>query len=92
VTVLGHGGLPPSGVASVVLRVGLVSPDSTTSLKVWPAGGVRPSASVPAPVSGQTTSLITVPVSANGVISLQHAAGMSQITVDLVGYHASIGP
>jgi hypothetical protein len=92
VTALGHGGVPSSGVASVVLRVGLVSPDSATSLKVWPSGGARPTASVPAPVAGETTSLITVPVSANGVISLQHAAGMSHITVDLVGYHASTGP
>jgi hypothetical protein len=90
--VLGHGVVPMTGVASVVLRVGLVSPDSTTSLKVWSAGGPTPSTSVPAPVSGQTTALITVPVSSNGMISLQHAAGMSQVTVDVVGYHSTVAP
>jgi hypothetical protein len=83
-TVLGRGGVPASGVADVVLRVALVSPDSPTTLRVWPAGAVMPSVAA--------TAEITVPVGTNGMVSLQHTAGMSQITVDVVGYHVSSGP
>ena len=32
---------------------------------------------------------VTVPVGANGMISLQHSAGMSQLTADVVGYHST---
>jgi hypothetical protein len=82
--VLGHGGVPASGVADVVLRVALVNPDSATTLRVWPAGAARPTMPImPA------TAEITVPVGTNGMVSLQHSAGMSQITVDVVGYHTS---
>jgi hypothetical protein len=83
-TVLGQGGVPSTGVADVVLRVALVRPDSVTTLRVWPAGAPLPTAAA--------TAEITVPVGTNGMVSLQHSAGMSQITVDVVGYHASPGP
>ena len=87
VSVLGHGQVPATGVADVVLRVALVSPDSATTLRVWPAGAAMPITAAPlAPAE------ITVPVGTNGMVSLQHSAGMSQITVDVVGYHAVTGP
>ena len=76
--------MPSTGVADVVLRVALVRPDSATTLRVWPAGAPLPTAAA--------TAEITVPVGTNGMVSLQHSAGMSQITVDVVGYHASPGP
>jgi hypothetical protein len=90
--VLGQAGVPQSGVASVVLRVALVSPDSATALRVWPAGTTMPTTTVPAPASGAAFTEITVPVSSNGWLSLQHSFGMSQITVDVVGYHATVAP
>ena len=89
--VLGSGGLPTSGVAAVMLRVGLLQAASLTSLRVWPAGGVLPIVPVAAANPGQASALITVPVGANGMISLQHRAGMSQFTADVVGYYVSPG-
>jgi hypothetical protein len=59
---------------------------------VWPAGAPLPTATVPAPAPGAAFTEITVPVGPSGIVSLQHSAGMSQITVDVVGYHATAGP
>lgn len=89
-TVLGNGGVPTTGVASVFLRVGLVSPTYPTVLSFWPTGS-NTKTSVPAPSSGESTSLIKVSVGYNGMVSLQHSAGMSQITVDIVGYYPTAG-
>ena len=59
--VLGRGGVPSAGVAAVVLRVALVSRDSQTRLRVWPAGGVMPTAAVASANPGTATGEVTVP-------------------------------
>jgi hypothetical protein len=89
--VLGYGGVPTTGVAAVVLRVGLLQADSLTGLRVWPAGTPMPRDPVAAANPGSTAALITVPVGANGMISLLHSAGMSHLTADVVGYYVSPG-
>jgi hypothetical protein len=89
--VLGRGGVPTTGVAAVVVRVGLLQADSLTSLRVWPTGGVMPVDAVTTANPGRGGALITVPVGANGMISLEHSAGMSQVTADVVGYYLSPG-
>jgi hypothetical protein len=84
--VLGQGGVPASGVSSVVLHVYLVAADSATSLQVWPAGGT-PTAAIASTTTGSANALVTVPVGSNGMVSLQHSAGMSQLVADVVGYY-----
>jgi hypothetical protein len=89
--VLGYGGVPTTGVAAVMLRVGLLQADSLTGLRVWPTGAPMPRDQVAAANPGSGAALITVPVGANGMISLLHSAGMSHLTADVVGYYASPG-
>jgi hypothetical protein len=89
--VLGYGGVPTTGVAAVMLRVGLLQADSLTSLRVWPTGALMPRDPVAAANPGSAAALITVPVGANGMISLLHNAGMSHLTADVVGYYVSPG-
>jgi hypothetical protein len=89
--VLGRGGVPVTGVAAVVLRVGLLQADASTTLSVWPTGSVMPADPIAAANPGQAAALVTVPVGTNGMVSLQHSAGMSQLTADVVGYYLSPG-
>ena len=86
-SVLGRGGVPSSGVAAVVLRVALVSPDSHTWLRVWQAGAPMPSAAVASANPGTPTGEVTVPVGPNGLVSLRHSVGMSHFTADVIGYY-----
>jgi hypothetical protein len=90
-TVLGRGGLPATGVAAVMLRVGLLKADASTSVRVWPAGDVMPTDPVATANPGQAAALVTVAVGASGLVSLQHSAGMSHLTADVVGYYLSPG-
>ncbi len=87
VPVLGIGGVPPSGVSSVVLRVTVVRPDAPAQLKVWTAGTAEPLA--PALVverRAKATATVTVPVGQEGLVSLQLAGGMAHVVVDATGY------
>jgi hypothetical protein len=89
--VLGREGLPTSGIAAVVLRVGLVTPDSATTLRVWPTGGPLPVDPIAAANPGQPAALVTVPLGTGGMVSLQHSGGMSHLSADVVGYYLSPG-
>lgn len=85
--VLGRGGVPPSGVAAVVLRVALVKPDASTTLRAWPTGAALPPDPVAAANPGQGAALVTVPLGTSGSVSLQHTGGVSHLTADVVGYY-----
>lgn len=87
VPVLGIGGVPPSGVSSVVLRVKVVRPDAQAQLRVWTAGTLEPLE--PALVverKAKAVATVTVPVGLEGLVSLELTGGMAHVVVDAIGY------
>ena len=88
--VLGRGGIPASGVGSIVLNVTAIGPTASSYLTVWPAGGTRPDASNLNYVAGQTfPNMVIVPLGTNGEIEMFNAAGSADVAVDVLGYFPS---
>ena len=84
--VLGLGGVPPTGVAAVVLRVTVVRPDAVPVLHAWPAdGSSAPVEAVTLDPTGRTAE-VTVPVGPTGAVSLQLAGAMAHLRADVLGY------
>ena len=86
--VLGRGGVPATGVAAVVLRVQLISPDAAGTVRLWPAGAVMPVESLPLDAAGRTAD-VTVPVGTAGSLSLQLSGAMAHVRVDVTGWVAA---
>lgn len=86
--VLGRGGVPATGVAAVVLRVQLISPDAVGTVRLWPAGSAMPVESLPLDAAGRTAD-VTVPVGTSGSVSLQLSGAMAHVRVDLTGWVAA---
>ena len=86
--VLGRGGVPATGVAAVVLRVQLISPDAAGTVRLWPAGAVMPVESLPLDAAGRTAD-VTVPVGTAGSVSLQLSGAMAHVRVDVTGWVAA---
>lgn len=85
--VLGAAGLPPTGVSSVVLRVGVSRPDAPTQLRVWTAGTSAPLEPVlTTDTRVDAAAYVTVPVGPDGLVSLQLSGGMGHLVVDVTGY------
>ena len=85
--VLGRGGVPASGVGSVVVNVTLTGPTMATYLTVWPTGAPRPTASNLNVAAGETRpNLVVVPVGADGRISLFLYTGSADVVVDVLGW------
>ncbi len=90
VPVLGHGGVPSSGVTSVVLAVTELCPSARTHLTAWPTGQVRPgTANLGMPARSSRSATVVVPVGADGKVSISGDAGVSNLVVDVIGYHAA---
>lgn len=67
----GRGGVPASGVGSVVLNVTVTQPNTTGYLSVYPLGQPQPTASSLNFVAGQTVAnLVIVPLGSDGQIKL----------------------
>jgi len=80
-------GAVASTATNVVLTVTATQGTANSFLTAWPTGGARPTASFVNFARGQTiANTVTVPVGANGTISLFNAAGAVQVVVDVVGY------
>jgi hypothetical protein len=86
--VLGRGGVPATGVAAVVLRVQLISPDAVGTVHLWPAGSAMPVESLPLDAAGRTAD-VTVPVGTSGAVSLQLSGAMAHVRVDVTGWVAA---
>ncbi len=90
VKVTGVGGVPSSGVGSVVLVVTAVLPSASTYLSVFPAGDSRPTASVLNAARGETVAvLVFARVSADGRVVIYNHAGTTDVVVDVLGYHTA---
>lgn len=92
-TVLGHGGVPATGVSAVVLNVTVTEPGAGGFLTVWPEGVGRPLASNLNFVAGQTVpNLVVVPVGAPGKVDIYNGSGGTvQVIADVSGWF-STGP
>ncbi len=86
--VLGHHGVPATGVAAVALNVTATEPSSSPFITVWPAGIPRPKASNLNVVAGRTVpNAVVVGVGADGKISLFNSAGTTHLVVDVTGWY-----
>lgn len=94
VQVAGEGGVPLSGVDSVVLNATVTEPTGAGFLTIWPAGTSRPVISNANFVAGQTVAnLVTVKLGAGGAVSLFNSWGAAHVIFDVAGfYSASDGP
>ena len=87
VTVVGRGGVPATGVGSVVLNITATEPTASGFVTVFPTGAARPTASNLNFVAGQTTpNLVIAKVGADGMVSLFNFAGSTQLIADVVGW------
>jgi hypothetical protein len=88
--VLGRGGVPPSGVAAVILNTTVAAPTEDGYLTVFPAGSTRPTASNVNFRAGQAVpNLVTVGVESDGAVAIFNSAGNTDVVVDVVGWYSS---
>ena len=86
--VLGHGGIPTSGVGAVVMNVTATNADAIGYVTVWPTGVDRPLASNLNFLAGQSVAnLVIVPVGANGRVSLYNNGGFTDLIADVLGWY-----
>jgi Tol biopolymer transport system component len=92
--VTGRGGVPSSGVTSVVMNVTVTQPTSSGFLTVYPDDVARPVASNLNFVRGRTVpNLVVVRVPASGVVdfyNLSNSGGTVHLVADVVGYYDGI--
>ncbi len=91
--VTGAGGVPTSGVGSVVFNVTAVSPTATTYVTVWPTGVNRPDASSLNVVAGQVRpNAVIATIGAGGKVSLYNFDGDVDVLVDVAGWFPGVTP
>lgn len=81
-------GLPPDGIAGVVVNVTAEGATSSTHVTVFPTGSSTPNSSNLNPRAGQTiANLVAVGVGPGGNISLRNNEGGVHLLADVVGYY-----
>lgn len=91
VQVTGRGGVPASGVGSVIVNVSTRrATNSAGFVTVFPAGAARPAMWTLVPVPGLTVSnLTTVRLGTGGRLSVYNSAGTTDVIIDVVGWYSS---
>ena len=88
VRVLGRGGVPASGVGSVVLSLTATQPAGSGAVRVWPDGKPMPGTSNLNYRRGQTVAnAAVVPVGADGDIAVLNQGSSVQLIADVTGYY-----
>ena len=86
VTVAGLGGVPATGVGSVVLNLTAVSPTGSGHLTAYPAGGSQNSSNVNY-VAGQVVpNRVIVPLGTDGQVDIYSSGGTPNVLVDVAGW------
>jgi hypothetical protein len=90
-SILGHGGVPGSGVAAVVLNVTVTAPTSGGYISVYPDGVTRPLASNLNFSANETVpNLVIAPVGADGRVDFYNGSGGSaHLIADVSGWFSS---
>ncbi len=87
VSVLGRGGVPTSGVGSVIVNITSTQPTAKSYVTVWPTGSERPEASSLNLVVGEKRpNLVIAKVGVGGRISLFNRFGSTHLFGDVVGW------
>lgn len=85
--VLGHQGVPASGIAAVVVDLAAVAPTEATYLTVYPSGGEPPLASnLNLPAGRNLANRAAVKIGADGAIKIYNRNGVANVVVDVSGY------
>ena len=85
--VVGRGGVPATGVATVVLNITVTAPTAGGFATVWPSAAARPNASNLNFVPNQTVAnMVITKVGPNGRINLYNSSGASHLIVDVMGW------
>ncbi|WAL63542.1 hypothetical protein ORV05_21305 [Amycolatopsis cynarae] len=86
--VLGVGGIPTTGVGSVLARITLLGPTASTWAELWPDGTSRPTLTMVSATAGEDLSnTAVVKVGANGKIAVYNSGGKADIAVEVQGYY-----
>jgi hypothetical protein len=86
--VTGRGGVPATGVTSVVLNVTVTEASAISFLTAWPAGAPRPLASNLNYAAGDTVAnLVVVKVGTDGKVNLFNLAGSAHVIADVAGWY-----
>ncbi len=89
ISVVGRGGVPPTGVGSVALNVTAVGATADSYLTVWPGATNQPLASNVNVARGQTVAnMVVVPIGADGTVQVYNDAGRVDVVVDVLGWFA----
>lgn len=90
--VAGQGGIPSSGVDSVVLNLTSVGPSTTGWISAWPTGSARPTVANLSYRAGETIpNMIVCKVGADGKINIQPSAGDLHLVGDVVACYTADG-
>lgn len=90
----GHGGLPAAAnISAVVVNLTATAPTSGTYLTAYPADVTRPTVSSINVTTGLTAAnLVTLPLHANGSVSVYNSSGSVQVLIDVLGYYSALDP
>ena len=81
----------PSDAVAIVANVTAVSPSAAGFFTVYASGEAQPTVSNLNFVAGETTAnLVTVPIGANGDITIFNHAGTANALVDVYGYYTAV--
>jgi hypothetical protein len=90
--VTGKGGVPTSGVGSVVLNVTAIKPTRSGYLTVYPSGRPRPATpNLNYPAGRTTDNLVHIPVGELGKVSLYEWSADVHVVADVVGWSSNGG-
>jgi hypothetical protein len=87
IQVTGQGGVPLTGVTSVVLNVTATNTTAESYFTVWPTGSTRPGTSSLNWTAGKTVpNLVEINVGTAGMVSVYNAQGSADVIFDVVGF------
>jgi len=84
------GGVPATGVSSVVLNLTATEPTAESFLTVYPSGATRPTASNLNFLRGRTVAnLVVAKVGMDGRVFIYNNSGSTHVVVDVVGWYGA---
>ena len=86
IPVAGRGGVPTSGVSSVLLNVTGITPTSAGAVGVWGAGPPPTTSAVVVPGGAVRSGFAVVPMSPTGTIQVADAGAAMNVVLDVVGF------
>lgn len=79
----------PATATAVVLNVTVTAPTASTDVRAYPAGAAVPTVSnLNAPAGSTVPNLVTVPLGADGRVTLRNSSGTVHLVADLAGWYA----